>query len=284
MLFKTPRIQYTEKLNNTLILKESYTYDTKGQVSRINYFGNVTRSETYTYKGNAVDYVTKIVTGSYTVQPKQDIDERYTGKSVAINGIAADTERVIYVKEGSNATNMPKQITYPNTYIAYTYDGNGNITQIMQGGVLQAKYTYDTLGRLIREDNKYMNKSYFYTYDNNGNILAKESCAFTTGNHTVGTGTVTSYSYTNDKMTQFGSESCVYDAVGNPTTYRGKAATWARGRKLTSYNGTTFSYSAQGVRLKKGAISYYHDSKVFLRNLITKQLLKGCIFRKEILW
>ena len=106
----------------------------------------------------------------------------------------------------------------------------------MQSGVLLAQYDYVTLGRLVREDNKSFNKSYFYTYDNNGNILAKESCAFTTGAHTVGTGDVTSYTYSKDKMIKFGTQSCVYDAVGNPTTYRGKTAKW-KGRRLTAFNG-----------------------------------------------
>ena len=130
----------------------------------------------------------------------------------------------------------------------------------MQSGVLLAQYDYDTLGRLVREDNKSFNKSYFYTYDNNGNILAKESCAFITGAHTVGTGDVTSYTYSKDKMIKFGTQSCVYDAVGNPTTYRGKTATWERGRKLASFDGTTFTYDALGRRLSKNDIKFWYDS------------------------
>ncbi|MDE6442403.1 MAG: hypothetical protein K2L12_06615 [Clostridia bacterium] len=192
--------------------------------------------------------------------PTQDTDERYTGKTVAVNGTTVDSEVVTYVKQGDHATGMPNQVTYPDTNISYTYDGNGNIIKIMQGGVLQAQYSYDTLGRLIREDNNALGKSYFYTYDNNGNITAKEYCAFTTGSHTLGTGTVTSYAYNKDYLTKVGIESCTYDKIGNPTTYCGKTAKWTRGRKLISYSGNTFSYDAQGRRISKNGIKYIYDS------------------------
>jgi len=57
----------------------------------------------------------------------------------------------------------------------------------------------------------------------------------------------------------------VYDAIGNPTTYRGKAATWAYGRQLQSYDGNTFSYDAGGRRISKqkdgeAAITFTYDS------------------------
>lgn len=243
--------------NNT----ETYSYDSKGQLSKVVYTGDISRTDSYAYAGKAVDYITKITTGNFTILPEQDIDERYTGKTVKIGTRTVDEESVTYIKEDDHATHMPGGITYPDTSFSYTYDGNGNIKKIMQSGVLYAQYEYDTLGRLIREDNKAFNKSYFYTYDNNGNIIAKESCAFTTGAHTVGTGDVTSYTYSKDKMTKFGNQTCVYDSVGNPTTYRGKTAVWVRGRKLASFDGNTFEYNAQGIRIKKNGITYIYDSQ-----------------------
>ena len=62
-------------------------------------------------------------------------------------------------------------------------------------------------------------------------------------------------------MIKFGTQSCVYDAVGNPTTYRGKTATWVRGRKLASFDGNSFEYNAQGIRTRKNNIEYYYDSQ-----------------------
>lgn len=40
--------------------------------------------------------------------------------------------------------------------------------------------------------------------------------------------TDTVYTYDGDKLMSYGNEKCVYDALGNPTTYRGKACTWQK--------------------------------------------------------
>lgn len=49
-------------------------------------------------------------------------------------------------------------------------------------------------------------------------------------------------------------------AAGNPTTYRGTAATWTNGR-LASYKGATFTYDGQGRRASKGSVTYMYDSQ-----------------------
>lgn len=60
----------------------------------------------------------------------------------------------------------------------YTYDDNGNITQITDSsGVIQNKYYYDDLGQLTREDNRAKGYTYVYVYDNAGNITAKKTYA-----------------------------------------------------------------------------------------------------------
>jgi len=69
-----------------------------------------------------------------------------------------------------------------------------------------------------------------------------------------------------DQLMSYGDEAFVYDDyIGNPTTYRGKSASWTHGRELTSYNGTTFTYDARGRREKKKkqnetAITFTYDS------------------------
>ena len=56
-------------------------------------------------------------------------------------------------------------------------------------------------------------------------------------------------------------ENFVYDGtIGNPTTYRGKTATWTNGRHLASYDGYAFTYDTQGRRIAKGNISFTYDS------------------------
>lgn len=106
------------------------------------------------------------------------------------------------------------------TAYTYTYGSNGNITRITDQSGKVTRYTYDKLGQLTREDNPYLNKTYVYTYDNAGNRLSKKTYAYTTG--TPGNATATeSYNYTGDRLTQVGSVTYAYDAVGNPTTYNG---------------------------------------------------------------
>ena len=51
-----------------------------------------------------------------------------------------------------------------------------------------------------------------------------------------------------------------YDLIGNPTTYRGKTATWAYGRRLTYFDGATFTYDARGRRTSKNNITFTYDS------------------------
>ena len=61
----------------------------------------------------------------------------------------------------------------------YEYDKNGNIVKIYENGALTVRYGYDSIDRLIREDNKKIGFTALYAYDNCGNILCKRQTAFT---------------------------------------------------------------------------------------------------------
>ena len=167
----------------------------------------------------------------------------------------------------------------------YTYDTNGNITAISQGSVIYYQYQYDDLGQLIREDNREKNASYEYIYDDAGNITAKKTYAFTTG--TLGTATSTkNYTYSNstwgDLLTKYGTDTILYDAIGNPIKigyYESADDYWGsgydlqwQGRQLTSYqyfyelggeyfyeNSLTFTYNADGIRTSKTVNGIKHE-------------------------
>ncbi len=67
--------------------------------------------------------------------------------------------------------------------------------------------------------------------------------------------------YTNkDQLQTYNGQACVYDAVGNPTSYKGKTLSWVRGRKLATYDNVSFEYDAQGKRISKNTIKYYYNS------------------------
>ena len=101
-------------------------------------------------------------------------------------------------------------------------------------------------------------------YDNNGNIVKKREFA----KASLKDGLLleeedskdTVYVYEGDRLVSYGGADFVYDVMGNPTTYRGKAAKGEKGRNLVSYGGHTFAYDGQGRRIAKDGISFTYDS------------------------
>jgi len=155
--------------------------------------------------------------------------------------------------------------------VKYTYDNMGNINAIYENGELAVRYAYDALGRLIREDNKAMDKTVMFVYNNNGNILKQRVFGFTLKNSTEieeQTSTDKEYIYNGDKLLSFDGEACVYDAIGNPTTYRGKTLMWEKGRRLLSCGEVNFTYDAQGRRQTKNGIAYTYgaDGNIIAQN------------------
>lgn len=212
----------------------------------------------------------KISVAGLTILPKYDILKRNKGKEVLVGNTKISEEVVTYLKVGDHTTNMPASVYFGskkagrytlNEYLKYAYDVMENITKITENGELVARYAYDKLNRLVREDNRAFGKTWLFTYDNNGNIVSKRETEFTLkANVEENLFTTSAYEYAGDKLLSYKGETFVYDEVGNPTTYRGKTATWTMGRRLTSYNGHTFTYDAMGRRLTKDGISFSYDS------------------------
>ena len=123
-----------------------------------------------------------------TIKPKYDILNRHKGKELLIGGEKIADEERVYRKIGDRATDMPSAVYFGsketgmyalNEHVKYAYDEKGNIQKIFENGEMTVRYGYDTLGRLVREDNKKFGKTWLYTYDNNGNILLKRETDFT---------------------------------------------------------------------------------------------------------
>ena len=166
----------------------------------------------------------------------------------------------------------------------YSYDNNGNITEIKQNGKLINKYTYDSLNEL-KEEYDYVNKFYInYSYDGAGNLQNKyEQVLDPTYGYPTGTQHGNTYEYTDtswkDKLTKINGDNITYDANGNPLTYRdGMSFEWENGRILkkisTPDKSVQMSYDSNGMRTQKtvGGVktNYYYDSD---KNLIA--LVKG---------
>lgn len=161
----------------------------------------------------------------------------------------------------------------------YSYDNNGNITEIKQNGKLINKYTYDSLNEL-KEEYDYVNKFYInYSYDGAGNLQNKyEQVLDPTYGYPTGTQNGNTYEYTDtswkDKLTKINGDNITYDANGNPLSYRdGMSFEWENGRILkkinTSDSSIQMSYDSNGMRTQKTVdgvkTNYYYDSN---KNLI----------------
>ena len=139
-------------------------------------------------------------------------------------------------------------------HVAYNTDGH-----IVTYG--DNTYAYDRIGRLVRENNKSLDKTFLFCYNVGGNIVSKTEYAYTVGE--VGTAIKTyNYTYGNawkDQLTAFDGSTIAYDNGGNPTSYLGKSLTWSKGRLLAQYVSGYITvenqYDANGIRKNKARIN-----------------------------
>ena len=237
--------------------KEEYSYDDYGNVLKAK-LGK--REYVYSYDTDSARTLNGVSTGGVSFERKTDKAGRNAGKVITQGSTEIAKESIRYLKFGDRATNLPFAVDFKDGRITYKYDKVGNIKEIRENGEIIAKYKYDMLGRLVREDNKPFAKTVTYTYDNCGNILEKRTYAYTLVDEIEEKDhTTVSYKYDGDKLLKYGTEACAYDVLGNPTTYRGKTATWEKGR-LKTYNGVTLGYDGRGKRISSGSLNFEYSS------------------------
>ena len=167
-----------------------------------------------------------------------------------------------------------------NYEIHYQYDANGNITQITDGkGKIQ--YTYDTRNQLIREDREADRQTITYAYDKNGNLLQKNQYEYQpeVAMETLASATPSEtkiYRYEGnwkDQLTSYNGETIAYDAMGNPTVYRGMEMGWKNSSELTEIvkDQTTirYRYDKEGMRNRK----YLSDGTTVLYQVQDGQII-----------
>ena len=250
------------KLNDTQVDEEYFEYDAAGRPTKsvfkpsstqnfethITYETGVNRWDTdkriKTFQ-NVVSGVSSDGTSkSATTTNSFDKKLRLTKKTNTLGGLAYSKEISYNKTRVSNVYDSLKTTGNDNTTtigsFGYTYDDLGRIASELDASttpVIYKSYKYDMAGRLVRENNSALNKTYTYEYDSVGNVTSKKTHAYTTAN-TPGTATATvafSYDTTHpDRLTSFGGKAITYDQQGCPLTYDGKTYTWTRG-KLTKY-------------------------------------------------
>ena len=192
---------HTDLVNN---VKWQYQYDLGGNVISVN--GNNGTSFNYTYgtdgnlrtdvvkvgdtsKGTTYNYTQKGILEKIAYGNASNLNYEYDGfkrtSKAYISKSNAELLSTVYTylaaaNEGETTDIVSSMTNSGNDWsqtLNYTYDANGNIETVSEGTKQKAKYYYDELNRLIREDNAWLGKTIVYTYDKGGNIHLSE-CRF----------------------------------------------------------------------------------------------------------
>ena len=249
-------------------VNETYAYNQFSEIISKTVTGAVNHTYIFGYKQNPAHSLDYIGFGDYKFKPLSDVNGRNTGKEIYSSATKVAGEYISYRKVGDHATNMPSTIWYASgedikDNLKYKYDKSGNICEITENGHIVAKYAYDGLNRLVREDNKPLNKTVVYTYDNCGNITERCEYAYTRKSGEELTEldcTHFAYEYDGDRLVSYNGEKCAYNNLGSPTTYRDKQAQWQFGTRLRSLGAAAFNYDGFGKRIKKNNIEFVYDS------------------------
>ena len=132
---------------------------------------------------------------------------------------------------------------------AYSYDVQGRITEIAVDDK-KASYSYDGLGRLIKERNETLGLEIRYSYDRLGNMLSRRTYALDSGflksedQFTYSDGTAHALSLWNGKRVES-------DALGRITSLDGVSFSWNSDGTLKSSGKAEYLYDANGVRRLK---------------------------------
>ena len=276
-------------------LAKSVTTDENGNTVEKTEIGNNTRTITSGTDSDGKSFVD--YNGLKTTEEK---DEFGRTTSVLTKGLKDSKDyKVEYTYAGGEDTNSTSK-TVSNLYntfndkevatYSYSYDGNGNITQIRLGKDIINKYIYDDKNQLKQEYDYLHNYYINYSLDGNGNIHSVDTQALDTDGLPTGSPRGNIYYYDDkqwcDKLTGInGVGNITYDEIGNPLNYRdGMSFTWRNGRWLsttTLNDGTkvTYRYNANGMRTQKKVGSkvtdYYYDSN---NNLIAEKTDNATLF------
>ena len=177
-----------------------------------------------------------------------------------LDGTGPNTTGLVESLNTNLMDNEQNETPLPNLSYSYEYDANGNITKITDGNGMITTYHYDSLNRLIREDNELLDETTTYAFDIGGNITTRTMYPYTEAANTPNAATNTvNYAYSNaswkDQLTSYDGKAITCDAMGNPVTYDGKTFGWEKGRQLENItdgnSNISYMYNAKGERVTK---------------------------------
>lgn len=245
----------SENLTET-IFGVTFTYSEETQsYNSANDTVETTTSVSFTDKeilsSDVVDFFDRVVNENFTLKVDSAVNTTVSSIYAYDDTETTASNRIVGVE------NKLADTTVSN--YTYSYDASGNITEVRNNGTLLYKYEYDEAGQIAKDYNFATSTATVLVYDANGNIVSKTPYTNVTSADlsTATVGTPITYTYdTNwtDKLTSYNGQSIVYDAIGNPTSYRGATLTW-NGRFLTSYekgeDRFEYTYDENGLRTSK---------------------------------
>lgn len=269
-----------EQRKNNVNFIQSYKYDKNNNISQIEsrLVKNMRLMYNVYYNYDNDNIINSISACGYDIFYEKDELQRINKKKITKDNVEYNIQySYTDLSNGRTTTQVKSLKNGNNDELNYTYDNNGNIKTISKGNELKQTYYYDSLGQLIRENDKEQNKTITYSYDIGGNILNKKEYEYTTTDTLQEPLSTITYSYENtnwkDQLTKYNNKAITYDTIGNPLTYDGNTYTWQNGRTLASVTNATnninvqYKYDENGIREEKiigDTVTYYsvNGSKV----------------------
>ena len=254
----------------------SYQYDEDNKLIKESFmYLDINKDKSYVYDEN--ENLEKVILSS-GLEKKIIYDDLQRIKEIRYG----DRYRYLYsyLTQGDHTTDLVEKeiIVKDNRALfkrEYKYDDRMNIIQVLENSELINRYEYDGVNRLVREDNKKLNKTITYHYDNGGNIENKKEYDYSledisTLQLLVNDKYEYAYEGNKDRLMAFNNFVCDYDALGRPTLYKGISVEWNKGN-MSKYGDVTYTYNMNGCRVSKtysGVTTKYHynDSKLLLED------------------
>jgi RHS repeat-associated protein len=300
--------------------EETYAYDAAGNlISKTNFNGNTityiydknNRLITKTYQDGSSIHFTYTPTGkkssvidlrgitTFFYDFRNNLLQRIDPDGTAISYTYDEVGNItsVIIPSGTttytyDALNRLSTVTDPDGGITiYTYNAIGNRSGIIYPNGTKAIYSYDSLNRLIRIENKKSDdsiiSSYSYTLGHCGNRIRVEENTTRSVDYTYDA----LYRLTEEKINEPIHGTCTisysYDPAGNRLTKNDSSEgitnyTYDENNRLLTENDITYTYDDNGNLINKikgsGSVNYYYDSENRLIEVQTSSSLVKYIY------
>lgn len=252
--------------DDTYELYSEYSYDAYSALQSLSYTvalgANGSYTADYTYEYNTDRTLKYIDTAaSMGVLYSYDTLGRLSWKNFVAHDNGFRIQSNYIYKTEDNATGLlvsqyKTNICYGDeTVLNYTYDENGNITEILDQNGKRITYTYDDRGQLLTERNEVLGKELRYTYNAAGNRTSVTTTTLSTNTSTTVSLTYGSGAW-GDALASYNGETITYDSLGNPLVYYNyRTFEWDGRQFLGAWAGPGYfygyTYDDTGRRIQK---------------------------------